>query len=289
MVTIRSTATYRWRSFHGSIDTRTGKEDLGEAHDGSTSLHACGGVYSNDEIFDSTNSGDDRIYDFNDRDYTGSYSAQQPVATIPSSTLEELGQNYAYSSSLEIMNARFVDSNEDNTLNRNETAKVIFEIRNNGAHTLYDVVPTVIETTGNKHIFISPSVHVESIAPGHVIRYTAMVKADNRLKNGTACFCVSVIQGSKTISKVNQFDIPTKSRHRLFLPGVLSVPFPDTDLPSFGFRKVRSPAVAQTFLFAVFSDESVPDRTSPFPPAVFPVSPAPVHLSVSVNISAYTP
>lgn len=169
-------------------------------------------VYSNDEIFDSTNSGDDRIYDFNDRDYTGSYSAQQPIATIPSSTLEELGQNYAYSSSLKIMNARFVDSNEDNYLNRNETAKVIFEIRNNGAHTLYDVVPTVIETTGNKHIFISPSVHVESIAPGHVIRYTAMVKADNRLKNGTACFCVSVIQGGKTISKVNQFDIPTKSR-----------------------------------------------------------------------------
>ena len=48
-------------------------------------------------------------------------------------------------------------------------------------------------------------------------------------------------------------------------------------------------AAAQTFLFAVFSDESVPDRTSPFPPAVFPVSPAPAHLSVSVNISAYTP
>ena len=169
-------------------------------------------AYSNDEIFDSTNFGDDRIYDFNDRDYTGSYSAQQPVATIPSSTLEELGQNYAYSSSLEIMNARFVDSNEDNNLTRNETAKVIFEIRNNGSHTLYDVVPTVIETTGNKHIFISPSVHVESIAPAHVIRYTAMVKTDNRLKNGTACFCVSVIQGGKTISKVNQFDIPTKSR-----------------------------------------------------------------------------
>lgn len=144
-------------------------------------------VYSNDEIFDSTNSGD-RIYD------------------------EELGQNYAYSSSLEIMNALFVDSNEDNTLNRNETAKVIFEIRNNGAHTLYDVVPTVIETTGNKHIFISPSIHVESIAPGQVIRYTAMVKADNHLKNGTACICVSVIQGGKTISKVNQFDIPTTSR-----------------------------------------------------------------------------
>ena len=112
------------------------------------------------------------------------------------------------------MNARFVDSNEDNTLNRNETAKVIFEIRNNGTHTLYDVLPTVIETTGNKHIFISPSVHVESIAPGHVIRYTAMVKADNRLKNGTACICVSVIQGGKTISKVNQFGYSDKIQIR---------------------------------------------------------------------------
>ncbi len=137
-------------------------------------------VYSNDEIFDSSNSGDDRIYDFNDRDYTGSYSAQQPVATIPSSTLEELGAEPCLFLSLEIMICLILlnHSNEDNTLNRNETAKVIFEIRNNGSHTLYDVVPTVIETTGNKHIFISPSVHVESIACSvDVIRYTAMVKA----------------------------------------------------------------------------------------------------------------
>ena len=44
-------------------------------------------VYSNDEIFDSTNSGDDRIYDFNDRDYTGSYSAQQPVLLIQMRTI----------------------------------------------------------------------------------------------------------------------------------------------------------------------------------------------------------
>jgi len=30
------------------------------------------------------------------------------------------------------------------------------------------------------------------------------------LKDGVARFCVSVIQGGKSISKVNQFDIPTK-------------------------------------------------------------------------------
>lgn len=105
---------------------------------------------------------------------------------------------------------RFVDSNEDNTLNRNETCKVIFEIMNRGNSPVYDVVPTVVETTGNKHIYISPSIHVEKIIPGRGIRYTAMVKADNRLKNGMAHFCVSVIHEGKSISKVNEFNIPTR-------------------------------------------------------------------------------
>ncbi|HBF05233.1 MAG TPA: hypothetical protein DDW28_03755 [Prevotella sp.] len=162
------------------------------------------------QIFDSSNSGDDRIYDFDGKDYTGNYSAQQPTSSMPSAKIDELGGNFSYSPSLEILNARFVDANEDNTLNRNETCKLIFEVRNSGKQAVYDVVPTVVETTGNKHIFISPSVHVEKIEPGNTIRYTAMVKADNRLKDGVARFCVSVIQGGKSISKVNQFDIPTK-------------------------------------------------------------------------------
>ena len=164
----------------------------------------------NSQIFDSSNSGDDRIYDFDGKDYTGNYSAQQPTTAMPSARVDDLGGSFSYSPSLEILNARFVDGNEDKTLNRNETCKLIFEIRNSGSQAVYDVVPTVVETTGNKHIFISPSVHVEKIEPGNTIRYTAMVKADNRLKDGTARFCVSVIQGGKSVSKVNQFDIPTK-------------------------------------------------------------------------------
>ncbi len=168
--------------------------------------------YDQSDVFDSSNSADDRIYDFDGKDYTGDYSAQQPTTSMPSATIEELGANYSYSPHLEILNARFVDDNQDNVLSRNETCKLIFEIKNTGSQAIYDVVPTVVETTGNKHIFISPSVHVEMIAPGSAIRYTAMVKADNRLKEGTARFCVSVIQGGKSISKVNQFDIPTKGK-----------------------------------------------------------------------------
>lgn len=167
-------------------------------------------VTDNPEIFDSNNGGDDRLYDFKGKDYTGDYSAQQPTTSMPTATIEELGARFSYSPTLEIVNARFVDDNEDNCLNRNETCKVIFEILNRGHKPVYDVVPTVVETTGNKHIFISPSIHVEKISPGSGVRYTAMVKADRKLKDGMARFCVSVIHEGKSISKVNEFNIPTK-------------------------------------------------------------------------------
>lgn len=167
-------------------------------------------VTDNPEIFDSNNGGDDRLYDFKGKDYTGDYSAQQPTTSMPTATVEELGARFSYSPTLEIVNARFVDDNEDNCLNRNETCKVIFEIVNRGHAPVYDVVPTVVETTGNKHIFISPSIHVEKISPGSGVRYTAIVKADRKLKDGMARFCVSVIHEGKSISKVNEFNIPTK-------------------------------------------------------------------------------
>lgn len=167
-------------------------------------------VTDNPEIFDSNNGGDDRLYDFKGKDYTGDYSVQQPTTSMPTATVEELGARFSYSPTLEIVNARFVDDNEDNCLNRNETCKVIFEIVNRSYSPVYDVVPTVVETTGNKHIFISPRIHVEKISPGSGVRYTAMVKADRKLKDGMARFCVSVIHEGKSISKINEFNIPTK-------------------------------------------------------------------------------
>ncbi len=161
--------------------------------------------------FDSSNSGDDRIYDFNSSDYTGDYSAQQPQTTLPGqSSVEGLTDGLQYTPNIEIRNARFVDGNQDGQIQRNELSKIIFEVVNNGKDAIYDVQPTVIEATGNKHIFISPNMHVEKIMPGKGIRYTALVKADNRLKEGSAKFCVSVIQGTKAISKVSEFNIPTR-------------------------------------------------------------------------------
>ena len=160
--------------------------------------------------FDATNSGDDRIYDFSSSDYTGNYSAQAPKEQMPqNSSVEDMAQSLTYTPSIEIRNARFVDDNEDGKIQRDEICKIIFEVINRGNQPLTDVVPTVIETNGNRHIFISPSMHIESIAPGKGIRYTVVIKADNRLKEGNARFCVSVIQGGKAISKVSEFNIPT--------------------------------------------------------------------------------
>lgn len=160
--------------------------------------------------FDATNSGDDRIYDFSSSDYTGNYSAQAPKEQMPqNSSVEDMAQSFTYTPSIEIRNARFVDDNEDGKIQRDEICKIIFEVINRGNQPLTDVVPTVIEANGNRHIFISPSMHIESIAPGKGIRYTAVIKADSRLKEGNARFCVSVIQGGEAISKVSEFNIPT--------------------------------------------------------------------------------
>ena len=160
--------------------------------------------------FDATNSGDDRIYDFSSSDYTGNYSAQTPKEQMQqNSSVEDMAQSLTYTPSIEIRNARFVDDNEDGKIQRDEICKIIFEVINRGNQPLTDVVPTVIEANGNRHIFISPSMHKERIAPGKGIRYTAVIKADSRLKEGNARFCVSVIQGGKAISKVSEFNIPT--------------------------------------------------------------------------------
>lgn len=162
--------------------------------------------------FDPTNSGDDRIYDYNDLDYNGSYSAVTPRSYDPMYNNGN-GSSVTFNPELEIRNARFVDDDRDNVLRASETSKVIFEVFNNSDRMLYDVQPIVEETTGAKQIYISPSIHVERIPPHRGIRYTATVQAGNRLKDGRARFRVRAIQGNEQVtSRITEFDIPTSRR-----------------------------------------------------------------------------
>lgn len=158
--------------------------------------------------FNSANNGDDRIYDFTGSDYTGSYSAQKPTTVMPDKS--SLNKTFSYTPELEVRDARFVDDNKDNVISRGEVCKVIFEVVNKGTSDVTDVQPTVWETTGNRHIMVSPGIHVERIAPGKGIRYTAIIKADNRLRDGSVSIHVAVLQGEKAISKVAVFNIPTR-------------------------------------------------------------------------------
>lgn len=161
------------------------------------------GYDSSDSGFDSTNSGDDRI-DFDGGDAaTGNYEYKQP-----SSPADNV---YTHSApTMEIRNARFIDADGDDTISRGEMCKVVFEVYNNGLQPVYNVVPTVAEMTGNKHIYISQPISVEKIGAYKGVRYTAMVKADNRLKYGTIKLCCSVLQNGETISKVTEFNVETR-------------------------------------------------------------------------------
>ena len=152
--------------------------------------------YQNGSGFDETNSGDDRLYGFGE-DFSSKVS--ESAATS--------------SSNLEIRNPRIVDANRNGVLTRGEEARLVFEIFNVSSKPAYRVMPSVAEITGNKHIRVSENVLVESIMPGRGIRYTAVIKADDRLKDGNAVFKIGVFLDNKEmISQTQEFPIKTSKQ-----------------------------------------------------------------------------
>ena len=114
---------------------------------------------------------------------------------------------------LEIRNPRLVDASRDGELSRGEEARMVFEVFNNSSKPAFGVLPTVMEVTGNKHIRVSENVLVECIQPGKGIRYTAVIRTDDRLKDGEAVFRIGVMQRNKDIpSQSREFHIRTNKR-----------------------------------------------------------------------------
>lgn len=189
-------------------------DDVYRGYDNRNNDYASNGGYD-DSGFDPTNSGDDVLYDFNGSDYTGNYTASHPERVMPSSSFDNIDTpaNVEDKLPLEVRNARFVDDNQDHKLSGDELSKVIFEIYNVSGSTVYDVQPMVVETTGNKRIYVSNSIHVERIVPGKGVRYTAMVKGGKKMKDGTACFRIYAVQGNgNVVSNVSEFNITTARR-----------------------------------------------------------------------------
>jgi len=143
---------------------------------------------------DETNSGDDRLYGFGE-DFSSSVSSTTAAETP----------------AIEIRNPRLLDASRDGVLTRSEELRMVFEVYNNSAKPIYHIQPTVAEITSNRHIRVSQNVLVESIMPGKGIRYTAVIKADDRLKDGEAVFRISVLHNNKEVtSQTQEFSIQTR-------------------------------------------------------------------------------
>jgi len=148
--------------------------------------------FSDQSGYDANGRGDDRLFGFDEN-----FNSQVQVVSCD----------------LEIRSARLVDGSRDGVLTRGEEARMIFEVYNKSDKPAYHVLPTVSEVTGNHHIYISENVLIESILPGKGIRYTAVVKADNRLGDGEAVIRISVLQGNNEIaSQTQEFPIQTRKR-----------------------------------------------------------------------------
>lgn len=145
--------------------------------------------------YDPSGSGDDRLYGFG-----------EDFGTAPVMRSDKLAD-------LEIRHPRIMDASRDGELTRGEEARMVFEVYNNSSEPAFQVLPSVLEVTGNKHIRVSENVLVECIQPGKGIRYTAVIKADDRLKDGEAVFRISVFQKNKEImSQAREFRIKTSKR-----------------------------------------------------------------------------
>lgn len=109
---------------------------------------------------------------------------------------------------IHVRNLQLFDQNDDRAFNRQETCTLEFELRNDSREPVYDVLLDITETSGNKHLTISPSTAIESIQPGQVLRYTGYIKADKRLKAGTAQFAVlASIEGAEPVTLI-EFTAP---------------------------------------------------------------------------------
>lgn len=138
-------------------------------------------------------------------EYPQNDSSYPPYADSPSGKYDSSAIR-----ALRIKNIRFIDDSRDHVISSGEQSKVIFEILNEGDEPAYGVVPVVVETTGQKNIFISPSVMVERILPHNGIKYTATIGAGKRIKNGQITLHIAVADSNGQEYDWQEFSLATQ-------------------------------------------------------------------------------
>lgn len=115
---------------------------------------------------------------------------------------------------LEIRKVRISYASADEVVYAGDECSIQFEIMNLSNHPVFDVQPLVVDESSNKHIHISPNLHVERISPNAGIRYTATILADKRLKDGVANIRVSAMVGGQENANGGQTLSLATKRHR---------------------------------------------------------------------------
>ncbi len=126
--------------------------------------------------------------------------------------MDDYRQNNSYSPFADIVieELRFVDENNNQALDAEEHAKLVFIIRNTGRNYVYDIAP-VITVSGTKEIFLSPTAIVKELAPGKSVRYQSEVVATRKLKKGYADFSIGLTDGDKLYT-LRSFQLRTNKR-----------------------------------------------------------------------------
>jgi outer membrane lipoprotein SlyB len=157
---------------------------------------AIGNAATTPQSSSSSSSSDDGYYNVDRtaqrRNYTQQYST--PVTNV------------------EVVNIRFIDDNRNHCIDAEEECKLVFEVVNNGSTPAYNVTPIVEETSGLKHLTISPSTQIGYMPAGNRVRYTATLRADRRIKTSQADLRVYVTESNGGVSEVHEFSLPTQRK-----------------------------------------------------------------------------
>ena len=121
-------------------------------------------------------------------------------------------ESYYAPSGLQIINLRFVDDNRNHVIDANESCKLVFDIVNEGDVSAYNITPIIEETSGIKHLAISPSAQISYLPQGDRVRYTATITGGKRLKSGEAMFRIYTTESNGAVSEAHEFSLPTAKR-----------------------------------------------------------------------------
>jgi uncharacterized protein YcfJ len=121
-------------------------------------------------------------------------------------------QYSAPTTSVEVTNIRFIDDNRNHCIDAEEECKLVFEVVNNGSTPAYNVTPYIEETSGLKHLAISPATQIGYMPAGNRVRYTATLRADRRIKTSQANLRVYVTESNGGVSDVHEFSLPTQRK-----------------------------------------------------------------------------